>query len=1024
MNRFVDHSPSAVLRLSLLLLFAGCAEAQISGSAYRVLGQPDLEQRGTNIVQAVSLFTPSGIAVDARNGQVHLYIADTGNARVLAWQAINSYQIGNPPDLILGQSGPGYSVVNGIGTKGLALPVALAVDPQTGNLYVADSGDNRVVRFPSPFSNLGSAEPDTVYGQPNFTTQTANSGGISSSSMNQPQGVAFDSAGNLWVADTGNHRVLRFASGSLNSPTPPAADTVLGQKDFSSNRANAGGPVSAQGLNGPLGLAFDAQNNLYVSDFGNARVLKFAAPLGPSNTVVGAVAVFGAPNLTTGSMAGTQPSSSTLNGPAGVAVDSSGNVYVAVPADNRVMVFAATGGAALNVLGQTGFTTTRANAGTAPRASPSTLFNPADVKVDSSGNVYVADLGNNRVLQFPPNSAPNARSAVEVWGQIDFSSNAVNQIKPASLNSPDHAVIDYSQQPFALYISDTANNRVLIWKDAVGFHSGDSADLVIGQPDLRSGAANTDTQSANPSSTSLSAPTGLAVDSAGNLWVADTGNHRVLHYPRPVAQMGRITPDLVLGQSDFDSSASAVITAASLHSPIGLAVGPNGNLFVADTGNNRVLEFAAGASTDASAIRVYGQPNFNSGVAPLSISSQTLSAPRGVFVDSGFNLYVADNGANRVVYIPNTQVAATSGTPAVIAIGQSTLTSGSPGTLNSPDDVALDSSGNIYVSDTGNNRVLMFPSLLVFLTTAGTPTEVIGQSALTGTSPNWDSTNGLATPDGLFAPRGLYMDRRDTLYVSDSGNNRVLHFLRPAAVVNAAHLQAGVPIGQGGLAVLKGADLADQSAGAANTPLPASLMNRQVVFNQTITAPIFAITPAQVTFQVPSGTPVGMDQVAVSFADTGELIAGGTVPVSAVSPGLFTVSQNGTGQAAAINQDGTANGSAHPAIKGSVISLYGTGQGQVSPAVPDGAPAPASPLSATVAVPTSNGQTCLTTQPSVCVPIGNTFAPIQSSVLAPNYVGLWLINIQIPPGAPSGNAVPVLVVIDGTPSNTVTIAIQ
>jgi len=125
-----------------------------------------------------------------------------------------------------------------------------------------------------------------------------------------------------------------------------------------------------------------------------------------------------------------------------------------------------------------------------------------------------------------------------------------------------------------------------------------------------------------------------------------------------------------------------------------------------------------------------------------------------------------------------------------------------------------------------------------------------------------------------------------------------------------------------------------------------------------------------------------------------------------------------------VNQDNTINGASHPAPIGSTISLYGTGQGQVSPAVQDGTPAPASPLSNTVAVPTSSGQTCLTSQPSVCVAIGNAFGTIQYSGLAPGYIGLWQINVTIPAGITTGSAVGVRVVINGTPSNQVTIAVR
>jgi uncharacterized protein (TIGR03437 family) len=294
---------------------------------------------------------------------------------------------------------------------------------------------------------------------------------------------------------------------------------------------------------------------------------------------------------------------------------------------------------------------------------------------------------------------------------------------------------------------------------------------------------------------------------------------------------------------------------------------------------------------------------------------------------------------------------------------------------------------------------------------------------LNGTSPNWDSQNGLATAGSLYGPLGVYVDRRDTLYVGDGGNNRVLHYLKPASVLNGAHFQPSVPIAPGTLVSLFGSGLADSSASAPSMPLPFSLMNRQVVVNDNVAAALFYVGAGQINLQVPSACPMGSPRVAVRTADTAELIAGTTVAVAVASPGFFTMSQNGTGQGAVLNQDGTLNSASNPAVKGSVIQLYGTGQGAVSPAVADGAPAPSSPPATTVAVPTSDGNTCLNSQPSVCIAIGSTFGDIQFSGLAPGAVGLWQLNVKIPTDALSG-AVPVRAVIDGAPSNIVTVSIK
>jgi uncharacterized protein (TIGR03437 family) len=748
-------------------------------------------------------------------------------------------------------------------------------------------------------------------------------------------------------------------------------------------------------------------------------VLQFAAPVAAG---AAAAYVYGQANMT--SVAAAPASNSTFGPPFGLGLSSSGAIYVAVPAENRVLVFTGTNTQASTTFGQSDFNSTSPNASSFPLASAGSLYSPTDVKVDPKGTVYIVDSGNNRVLSYPAGS----RSATQVWGQMGFTENGANEIKPGSINTPFKMAIDYSQSPYPLYVSDTNNNRVLIWKDSTRYKSGDPADLVIGQPNLLTAFPNVDTgTAATASATSLSGPRGIALDSSGNLYVADTGNNRVLRYSRPVSQSGRIAPDVVLGQSSYTTSTSGAVSGSSLNSPSAIGIGPAGEVFIADTGNSRVLEFSPNPGTGAAAFRVFGQPNFSSGVLYSAVSPQTLNGPTGVFIDAAYDLYIADTGNNRVLVFPNTQSSSDNGPPAALVFGQPLFNSNSVGGgaygLHAPEDVALDSSGNIYVSDTGNNRVIIFPSVIFAQQTGTAAVGVVGQPDFGGNTPDWDTPDGLATADSLFGPLGVYVDRQDTLYVGDSGNNRVLQFLRAAVIVNASNLLPSVPVAQGSIATLFSGNIVDQPQGADTSPLPTALSKRQIVVNDSLLSPLFASATGQINFQVPSSAPVGTDRIAVRTSDTGELVAGGSFSVAATAPGLFTSGQSGAGQGVVLNQDGTVNGAANPAARGSVITVFGTGQGQVSPPVPDGVPAPSSPLAYSVTVSATSADQCLNQQ-SMCIVFGNVLGSVQFSGLAPGWVGLWQIDASVPTDASTGSAVPLKVVIDGIPSNTVSVSIK
>src|SRR5690606_5707927 len=230
------------------------------------------------------------------------------------------------------------------------------------------------------------------------------------------------------------------------------------------------------------------------------------------------------------------------------------------------------------------------------------LLAPGAVALGPAGSVVVADTGNNRVMVYADGIAASL-----VLGQPDFKSNSPNLADAVGIGPSLGLAIDYTTEGFPLYASDTQNHRVLAWSSTLRFADGAPADLVIGQIGFNSVFSNSG--STTPSASSLDTPKGLAIDGGGDLYVADSGNNRVLRFRRPFDQNGKPQANLVLGQSAFFTKGTAFTNAGTTNSPSDVEIGPDGRIYVADTGNNRVLEFAAGSSNGVGAVRVFGQPD-------------------------------------------------------------------------------------------------------------------------------------------------------------------------------------------------------------------------------------------------------------------------------------------------------------------------------------------------------------------------------------------------------------------------------
>ena len=380
------------------------------------------------------------------------------------------------------------------------------------------------------------------------------------------------------------------------TPLYNAGFGVIGQPNFTSSVA----ATTQNGLYAPTGAAIDSAGNLYVADYGNNRVLMYQPPF--SNGMNASV-VIGQANFTSSVVATTQ---NGLSYPNGAAIDSAGNLYVADYGNNRVLMYQPPFSNDMNaavVIGQPNFT----SSGTA--TTQNGLTKPFGVATDSAGNLYIVDYDNNRVLIFQPPFS-NGMNASVVIGQANFTSSVVATTQNG-LSYPTGVAIDSAGN---LYIVDHDNSRVMMYQPP--FSSGMNASVVIGQANFTSSGTAT-TQNG------LSYPFGVATDSAGNLYIVDYENSRVMMYQPPFSN--GMNASVVIGQANFTSSGTAT-TQNGLSYPFGVATDSAGNLYVADDNNNRVMMY---------------QPPFSNGMNAGDINQ------------SGYSLVVYPNNRKNIFYTPN-----------------------------------------------------------------------------------------------------------------------------------------------------------------------------------------------------------------------------------------------------------------------------------------------------------------------------------------------------------------------------------
>ena len=912
---------------------------------------------------------------------------------------------------MIGQYDMISTTVNANTPPWLNSPGGLAVD-RNGNLYVIDTGNNRILRFPTPATHTAPQTPDLVIGQASLTSgnqpnegktaptektiATTASGGVANTSS-----LAFDAQGNLWFADTFNNRVLRYPASALGAgaPNEPAADIVLGQTDFISNAPVKGNnQLDKTAFTQPESLAFSQSGDLYVGDAlgvatGLGRVLYFRGPFVP-RMLTNAIRILGLYLFPPG-VQGTL-NATTLN-PVGLATLGD-NLYVADQSAHRIMRFdtpdkwspecapLSTSNTdcvqngisppASQFVGQIDSLGSSPNQGLREPAA-NTLAAPSAVAFQGS-EMYVLDTGNHRLLVYPQTSGSNL-AATRLLGQMDFNFGAPNLIEGREIfvyfNTTlkgGGMTVDNSSTPAHLYVADTLNNRVLGFRDFHSLAAGSKADIVIGQLDLQRNTPNYATGKAtSPTDSSLYLPVAVGVDKNGDLYVADAGNGRVLRFPQPFSQVGLIKANLVLGKPTFftNPNDASFASASTMSTPTGLAFTSAGHLLVSDAALHRVLLFRrpTGGDFTNAASNVLGQAN-NMTTSGASGAADGLNAPQGLAVDSSDRVYVADAGNNRVNVFSLTD-----------------YTSRFRAGVSGPLGVAVNSAGQIWVTD--NNRLVhRYPFFEQWVNTGQEISNIqtVGSAIAIALDP---SDNPIVAEN---------INRISFYYMAATFQNGGSWVTRALAPGMLAYLSRyGPSFAPGGTLSV-----------ASSQPWPTTLADTQVLFNGQA-APLYYVTPDRVAFQVPNNAPsTGSSDVQLVRASNGEILAGSTFAMHSADPAFFTMNGAGFGQIAALNaSDNSVNSPTNPVGRDAVISLYGTGIGHMDGAPADGVGAPG-PLAA-------GGTPLVSFNPGGAA----SAADIQYWGLAPGLPGVWQMNLHIPNSVPPGAAIQVAFFWNDYPSN-------
>ena len=492
------------------------------GGIYKITPTPGTSVTTSTLAATGSGSTPWGIAVDT-SGNVYVYL--------IATHEVKKYAPG---------SSSGVTVAGGNGNGGAANQLSFARDiavDSSGNIYIADEGNHRIQKFAA--GSTGSTNGTTVAG--------GNGQGNAANQLYKPRGVTIDSSGNLYISDSFNHRVQKWASGASSGTTV------------------AGGNGTGSGLNKtyyPYGIAVDSSGSLYIADSWNHRIVKWTSGASSGTIVAGGN--------------GNGANANQLAYPYGIDIDSSANIYIAGRNNDRIQKWVSGASSGTTVLG-----------GNGAGSNSNQLREPTGVALDSSGVLYVADSDNDRIQK-------HGTTSNTILNQITSTSGGLGQVADLDTLVTPHGFHIFNNDE--CYSTDTSRNRIMYWTtsatagvqivtggSAKGFTVDSSGNLIVCDRinsrvlKYTKTAPNTFSQSptviaggngAGSALNQLSNPTVVKYNSDGSITVLDNDNDRVVKWA--------------------SGANTGVVLSDSYTTPSDLYVYANGDLLISDVGNDTI----------------------------------------------------------------------------------------------------------------------------------------------------------------------------------------------------------------------------------------------------------------------------------------------------------------------------------------------------------------------------------------------------------------------------------------------------